>query len=45
MYDPATRWELLRQPSRRIIFDVGAAPAFKAAWARGSNTILQPGLR
>lgn len=43
IYDPETRWDLYWQPSRQTIFDIAAS--FQAAWARGANSIIQPGLR
>jgi hypothetical protein len=47
--NPQTRWDLLipaREARRRVYADLGAIPptGFQAAWASGSNVLLQPGL-
>lgn len=45
VFNQATRWDLYWVPGRRVFFDIGAGSAFQAAWARGANVILQPGIR
>jgi hypothetical protein len=45
LYDPQTRWDLYWQPSARVFFDVTVGGgSFNAAWARGANVVLQPGI-
>lgn len=45
LYDPATRWDLYYPLGRKVwSFAVGGGGGFQAAWARGCNVIITPGV-
>ncbi len=46
LYSPDQRWDLYWVPTRTRYFHIeaGGGGSFQAAWARNSNSVLQPGL-